>query len=106
MILKRPEAAASLLELDMLTSLLGDEVRTCCKVDNALVDLLVGDGLPLAAAGHAEAKHGALGVDFAQALEDLDAGGAVLDQPVHFLLIIRICLHPDDVSTDWHLSNS
>ena len=70
------------------------ELQTCCKVDHPLVDLLVRDGLPLVAARHAEAEHGALRIDLAQALEDLDAGGAILDQPVRLLLVIGICLHP------------
>ena len=68
--------------------------RTTRKVHDTVKDLLIGNGLPAVAAGLAEAKHGALCIDLAQALEDLNAGGAVLDQPVHLLLVIGICLHP------------
>ena len=52
--------------------------HTCCKLDDALMELLVCDGLPLVAAGVAEAEHGPIRVDLAEALKHLDDCGAVL----------------------------
>ncbi len=76
-----------------LISQKGARPHTCCKADDALMALLVCDGLPPVAAGLAEAKYGALCVDLAQALKDLHTCGAVLHQPVHLLLLICIGLH-------------
>ena len=52
--------------------------HTCCKLDDALMELLVCDGLPLVAAGVAEAEHGAVRVDFADALKHLNNRGGIL----------------------------
>ena len=71
--------------------------RTSCKLEDALPCLPVAYCLPLVAAGFTEAKHGALRIDAAHALQELNAGVAALLQPVHLLLLIYMLLHSSDL---------
>ena len=67
--------------------------HTCRELDDALVELPVCYGLPLVAAGVAEAEHGAVCIDFAEALKHLDDRGAVLHEPVHCFVVVCMLLH-------------